>query len=363
MITALIFIAVLFVLILVHEWGHFIVAKLTRMRVDEFAIGFPPRLYSIRRGETEYSLNATMIGGYVRIHGEDPTQVDAGPDADRSFSARPKWAQVLVLIAGVSMNIVLAWFLFVIVFSLGVPTLVDPEAAGPDAEFRVLSIVPESELADQLPLNATIVSVTSGDQELAELNPAALSEFVQTAPNDITISYLVGTQEQRTVTVTPATGVLSDDPDRMAIGLSTGLVETRYYGPIEAIVGATEQTIQSLQLIVVSIARLLYNATTGEADFTQVAGPIGIFNLVGDAAATGIAPLLMFTAVISLNLAVINLFPFPALDGGRLVFVAIEAITRRPIDPIWAARLNGIGFLLLIALMIAVTYNDILRLI
>ena len=125
MITVLIFLAVLFVLILVHEWGHFITAKLTGMRVDEFAIGFPPKLFSWKRGETEYSLNALPIGGFVRIYGEDPTQVAAASaDSARAFGSRPKWAQAIVLVAGVTMNVAFAWFLFVIMLTTGVPTQV-----------------------------------------------------------------------------------------------------------------------------------------------------------------------------------------------------------------------------------------------
>lgn len=125
---------------------------------------------------------------------------------------------------------------------------------------------------------------------------------------------------------------------------------------------ATETTASALVAITVGITNLIMDAVTFTADFSGVAGPVGIVGMVGDAADYGITSLLMFTAIISLNLAVINLLPFPALDGGRLLFVAIEAVIRRPINPVWAARANMIGFGLLMLLMVAVTYNDILRL-
>ena len=361
--TALIFIAVLFVLILVHEWGHYITAKKTGMRVDEFGIGFPPKVWSVKKGETEYSLNSLPIGGFVRIYGEDPTQVTDDPDRDRAFAARPRWAQAVVLVAGVVMNIALAWVLFAAVFMLGVPSAVDEADAGPDAELRIIQILPDSPLANELPANATITGVSTAAAELSSLTPSALTQFVAEAGDEaITITYQLGGTEEETVTVTPTTGLIEDDPERAAIGVSSALIEEQRHSFGEAIVGATVQTWDALRLIVVSIAGLLYSTVAGTADFSQVAGPVGIFNLVGDAASIGLTSLLMFTAIISLNLAIINLFPIPALDGGRLVFVAIESITRRPIDPVWTSRLNLIGFLLLIALMIAVTYKDILDL-
>ena len=361
--TALIFIAVLFVLILVHEWGHYITAKKTGMRVDEFGIGFPPKMWSFKKGETEYSLNSLPIGGFVRIYGEDPTQVVDDPDRERAFAARPRWAQAVVLVAGVVMNILLAWVLFAAVFMLGVPSAVEEANAGPDAELRIIQILPDSPLAGAVPANATITGVSTETAELTPLTPSALTEFVSEAGNEpMTITYRLGASEPETKTVTAVSGLIEDDPNRPAIGVSSALIEEQRYSFGEAIVGATVQTWDALRLIVVSIAGLLYSTVTGTADFSQVAGPVGIFNLVGDAASIGLTSLLMFTAIISLNLAIINLFPIPALDGGRLVFVAIESITRRPIDPVWTSRLNLLGFLLLIALMIAVTYKDILDL-
>lgn len=358
--TALIFIAVLFLLILVHEWGHFITAKKTGMRVDEFGIGFPPKLFGLKKGETEYTLNALPIGGFVRIYGEDPTQVEA--DSERSFIARPRWAQAVVLVAGVVMNIILAWFLFAAVFMIGVPSAVEEAEAGPNADLRVVQVLPDSPLDGTLPTNAAITAMSAGEATLEQLTPSGLRDFVATYNEQpITIQYTLG-ETSDTVTVTPQTGLLSESPEQPAIGVSSVLVETNQYGVGEALVRATTQTVDALVLIVTSIAGLLYNTVVGTADFSQVAGPIGIYNLVGDAASVGLVSLMMFTAIISLNLAVINLFPFPALDGGRLLFVAIESIIRRPIDPIWTARLNLVGFVLLIALMLAVTYKDILDL-
>src|SRR3989344_2431069 len=162
--SILIFLLVLFVLVLVHEWGHFIVAKKTGMRVDEFGIGFPPKLFSVRKGETEYSFNLFPIGGFVRIFGENseaPQTPEDTKDVSRSFSSRPKWAQALVLLAGVTMNIFFAWFLFSLTFIVGVPTAVDEATASPEAELYVASTVPTSPADGVLPVGSVILSVST----------------------------------------------------------------------------------------------------------------------------------------------------------------------------------------------------------
>ena len=362
--SVLLFFIVLFVLILVHEWGHFVVAKKTGMRVDEFGIGFPPRLFGIRRGETEYTFNALPIGGFVRICGENLDEKEGAEDFDRSFMSKSKWAQAAVLIAGVAMNVIFAWILLVAVYMVGVPAMVAPGEAGPDARLVVTTVVPDSPAAAaNLPVGATITGLASNNRTLETFTPAEFSAFTTAVPDEVlTLTYRVSGEEQ-TVILTPETEVLDGDADRPAVGVALVLIETRQHNVVSALWQATVYTGTALVAITVGITTLLADALTLTADLSQVAGPVGIVGLVGDAAQFGLTSLLLFTAIISLNLAVINLLPFPALDGGRLLFVAIEAVTRRPINPDWAARLNFVGFVLLILLMVAVTYNDILRLI
>ena len=364
--TILLFLAVLFVLILVHEWGHYIVAKKTDMQVDEFAIGFPPRLFSRRYGETEYSLNALPIGGYVKIVGENAEDIAEGHVAttnDRSFVAKSKWAQAAVLIAGVTMNIIFAWLLYVVIFMVGVPTVVDEAAAGDNARLVVTQVLPDSpaEVAG-IPISATITEVQHNDIVLGTLSPSAFSQFTQEHRDEpIQVTYQYNDIDFVT-SVTPTTDVISEVPEQVAVGVSLGLIETVKQPFLNALWQASQTTIQNLGAIVIGLGSLLADAVIGQADLSQVAGPVGIAGMVGDAAAFGFTSLLLFTAVISLNLAVINMLPFPALDGGRLVMVGIEAATRKPINPVWVGRLNLIGIVLLLSLMVVVTYNDILRL-
>lgn len=360
--TIVLFITILFFLILVHELGHFLTAKWARMRVDEFAIGFPPRLFSLRKGETEYSINLLPIGGYVKIFGENGLEGDA---SKRSFGARPKYQQTIVLLAGVAMNILAAWVIFVAVAMLGTPTAITEDEWRSDGtgELTITSVVPDSPaFRAGMPLGAEVTGVSTNADALEELTPSAFSKFIASNEGEaITINYEtdgVG----RSATLISEAGVIEGEPEREAVGLATALVAIKKASFFEALWIGTLRTFDSLVAITVGLFTFIVSALTLSADVSQVTGPIGIAGLVGQAAEFGFTSLLLFTAFISLNLAVINLLPIPALDGGRLLFVAAEAVIRRPIDPEWMARVNFIGFALLILLMVAVTYNDILRL-
>ncbi len=361
--SILLFFLVLFILVLVHEWGHFIVAKKTGMRVDEFGIGFPPKLFSIKKGETEYTFNALPIGGFVRIWGEnyeDSEEVLTDAEKTRGFSSRPKWAQALVLVAGVTMNILFAWFLFSLTYMLGIHTPVEESVATDSAELYITSVLPDSP-ASVIPIGSVITSIESSDVATENPSPSEFSTVVtDSAPDAVTVSYRFEDKDT-TVSIIPAQGLVVDDPERFVVGASLTFVEVQKRPFLTAIGDGFTTTINGLVSITTGLWSLISQSFTGDADFTQVAGPVGIVGMVGDAASFGITALLTFAAIISLNLAVINLLPFPALDGGRLVFVAIETITGKKIPPVWAGRVNLVGFAILMLLMIAVTYNDIIR--
>ncbi len=360
--SIILFLLVLFVLILVHEWGHFIVAKKTGMRVDEFGIGFPPKMFGIKKGETEYTFNALPIGGFVRIFGENLEEIpNEDPDKVRAFGSRPKWAQALVLIAGVAMNVIFAWFLFLIIFMIGMPTAVEEKEASPEAVLYVSGLLPNSPLADKLLPGSEIISVKAGTDTLEDPKPSTFTSFVQSHPEEIIeLNYRHG-EDNGVVEVQSVKGLIAGQEDKVAIGVSLAMVENVERSFFEALGQSFIATGEGLKNITIGLCTLLADAVMGKADLSQVAGPVGIVGMVGDAADFGLVALLSFTAIISLNLAVINLLPIPALDGGRLVFVAIEAVTKKSINPAWAGRLNLIGFALLMLLMIVVTYNDIVR--
>lgn len=329
------------------------------MRVDEFAIGFPPRLFSFKKGGTEYSINLLPIGGYVKIFGENGVDATDGP---RAFGSRPRYQQAIVLLAGVFMNVLTAWIIFFAVAMIGTPTAVEEGVIGSEAAvLTVTTVLPNSPAVD-VPLGAKLAFVSSNGESLSRLTPSSFMEFIgQHADDDITIAYS-HKGESSEVTLKPRSGTIEADPERKALGIATALVITKSQTPVEAFIGASERTWISLKAITIGLVAFLASAFTLSADIEQVTGPIGIAGMVGDAAEFGFVSLLIFTAFISLNLAVINLLPIPALDGGRLLFVIAEAIIGRPIDPEWMGRVNFIGFAVLILLMAAVTYNDLLRL-
>lgn len=363
--SIIIFLLVLFVLVLVHEWGHFIVAKKTGMRVDEFGIGFPPKLFSLKKGETEYTFNALPIGGFVKIWGEnyaDAAEAEkAGENIDRSFAARPKWAQALVLVAGVTMNILFAWFLFSLTYMIGFPTAVDEAVATDSAELYITQVIKDGPAA-AIPPGAVVTVIESSVGQVENPTPTEFSNLINlTAPEEVKLTYKYKDQTF-TAELTPVQGLIEKDKERFAVGTALAMVEVVRQPFFTSVINGLSSTWNGFLGITKGLWSLISQAFTGQADFSQVAGPIGIVGMVGEAASFGLTALLSFTAIISLNLAVINLLPFPALDGGRLLFVAIETATRRQIPPEWAGRVNLAGFAILMLLMIAVTYNDIVRL-
>lgn len=365
--TFFIFLAVLVVLILAHEFGHFIVAKRSGIRVDEFGVGFPPKIAGKRIGETEYSLNWLPIGGFVRIWGEDPTQEHYdGPDNARSFVTKPKYIQAAVLVAGVAMNVLLAFVLYVAAYSTGMPTAVD-EAEEPvraaQSDIYIGLVFPDTPAASALKTNDKLLAVRADDGALSESerrSPSKVSAFVGRHEGRPVTFEVLRRDEPVTVTVTPARHVIPDEPDRVAAGFSMTLVSMDRLPLSAALIAAGKQTYTALGDIFLGLWGLVQKAVEGTADYSQVTGPVGMAGMVGDAAAMGMSWLMTFTALISLNLAVINLLPVPALDGGRLLFVCIEAVIRRPIKPVIARRVNQIGFMALLALMALVTAHDII---
>lgn len=354
MITILV-IACLALLVIVHELGHFFAAKLFKIRVDEFGIGFPPRIAGIARGETNYTINALPLGGFVRIHGENgsPAAVseESAVDRARNFSFRPAWQRAIVLIAGVCMNIVIATIFFVIVFTIGAPQ-----------HLMVSGTVPESPAARAGIQNGDVITKAQF-QSVVLVDPIDPAVFIA-AVNDAAKQPVLLTVGQgsaaRDITVTPETpanetgakiGVYLVD-----IGVAPKPFLTAVRDGVATTWSALVSTISGLSLFVEKLV-------SGSSDALKaVTGPVGIFTLSTQAGSLGIVYLLELAAMISINLAVLNLIPIPALDGGRLFVVLIEAVKRSPV-PIRTQRIvNTIGFVLLAILMVVVTVKDVSRL-
>ncbi len=376
----LIFILVIVALIVVHELGHFVVAKLSGMRVDEFGLGYPPRALTIAKiGETEYTLNWLPFGGFVKIYGEDSsTSLDevrgrelgvGGPDP-RAFGARPRILQVLVLVAGVAMNLLFAYVLITGALFAGTPRALAP-AEIPHATHTALAIsgvLPGSPAAAAgLAPGDVIVLATDGSSAWNPATPAgaptqkSFTAFIAERggrPVALTVRH---NEQEEVRSVTPSLGVITNDPGRYALGVEVTTIGIVPLSLPQAALEGARLTWGATVLTAAGLWHFFYGIFTFHADLSQVSGPVGIAGVVGGASAAGLGNLLAIMAIISINLALINLIPIPALDGGRLLFVLIEGVIRRPINASVARAMNGASFALLVLLMVVVTVHDIYR--
>lgn len=362
----LIFIVILLVLVLVHEAGHFFTAKYFKIRVDEFGFGFPPKLFGIKRGETEYTINAIPFGGFVKIFGETPDDENTnGPDRSRSLLNKPRWQQALVLFAGVFANFLLAWILLSFGFMSGLPTSVGSEQKGyelRDVHLMVVSVSEKSpaEIAG-LKSGDKIVSVVSDKDIVSDINPESLKSFISAHSNkEIEIGYTRGKNSDITIAkVTPKKESADGKP---MIGIAMDQIGTAKLPIHKAFWEGLKLDWQITKGTAVGLYTLVADSLKGKGSMSAVTGPVGMVKIVGDAYEFGLAYLLSFAALISINLAIINLLPFPALDGGRLFFLLIEKIKGSRINPKFANMANMIGFAILIILMLFVTYHDVVKL-
>jgi len=363
--SVILFLIVLSVLVFVHELGHFLVAKWAKIRVDEFALGFPPKIISFTKGETRYALNLIPFGGYVKIFGENPDEQSLDPNAKNSFLNKSRWVQAAVLIAGVFFNFIFAWALISASYVFNTEVAVNPENISDvkNIETMVVSVAPDSPaIKAGLEVGDKIISLRSGEDVFLtanELNVENLQNFIsKNSAGEIEFT-IERFDEVKKFNITPVDGI---SPDKKAVGIMMSDVGEIQIGFFESIWKGLQTSVILTQKVTVGLFEFLTAAVVGKADFNQVSGPVGLVGHVGEAAKFGIVNLLSFTALISLNLAVINLIPFPALDGGRLLFVAIEGITRRQINVKFVNTLNMIGFALLMLLMISVTVSDVIKL-
>ncbi|MDE2031201.1 MAG: RIP metalloprotease RseP [Patescibacteria group bacterium] len=362
--SVLIFILILLVLVVSHEFGHFIVAKKSGIRVDEFSFGFPPKLFGVKKGETSYNFNALPFGGYVKIFGESPDEESMnGPDSKRSFINKPKYIQAAVLIAGVVMNFLVAWLLFSVGFMSGLPTSVGAAPQGSIIKNQALTItdVSKNSPAEKAGLQTgdKISHLQSKTDSVDTQTTESIQTFVKNhSGEDIIVSFTRGKETKQT-TVIPELNKTTDTP---MIGISMDVIGTLKLPIYQAVFEGLKLSWNLVIATIVGFYTLIHNGLIGHGSLAGVTGPVGIVGVVGNAEKFGFIYLLSFTAIISINLAVINLIPFPALDGGRLLFLLIEKIKGSRINPKVANIVNMIGFGLLMVLMVVITYHDVVKL-
>lgn len=379
MTTVLIFIIVLSVLVFVHELGHFLTARKLGVKAEEFGFGFPPRafgFYKNKQGKwrfikgkkdpnnlaeedrpagTVYSINWLPLGGFVRIKGENG---EGKQEAD-SFAAKAVWKRALILSAGVIMNIILAIVLLSAGYMMGLPQSLDnlkPSAKISEPQVFVMDVLPASP-AEQAGLEAGDIITFVNEQKI--VSNEELQSIVASQVGQETSFTIKRDNNEKQFTIIPE---LLEETDKPAIGVSiyaSGLVRYPFF---TAIIEGFKLTFWLFWMIVLAFYGLLRDLFMGVSVSGQVAGPVGIATLTGQVATMGFTYLLQFTALLSLNLALINILPFPALDGGRLLFLLIEKFIGKPVRQSVEAWIHTIGFWLLILLIVVVTYKDIARL-
>lgn len=358
MLTVIIFLLVISVLVLVHEAGHFFAAKRSGMKVEEFGLGFPPRAIGWKRGGTIYSLNWIPFGGFVRIYGEDGEH----RNAPGSFGAGSFWSKMAVVIAGVVMNFLFAVVLLMLGNFLGLRVGIfdaATEARAQQKEVQILEIAPGSP-ADTAGLQP--LDVIQGFRDGATLTTTASPEDVQH------YAYAHAGEETRVVIMR---GGVSESlpihlrqpqgPTEGPIGISLALTGVVRYSWYESIWRGIASGAVMFWGILVGYWTILSSLIVSGHAGSDVSGPVGIATLTGQAARIGFNYLMQFVAMISINLAVLNILPFPALDGGRLVIVLTEKVRGKALSGSVEHAINAVGFIILILLMVAVTVKDIVR--
>ncbi len=343
--TIIIFIAVLLVTVIAHEWGHFWTAKRFGMLVEEFGFGIPPRLWAKKKGETTYSINALPFGGFVKIAGENGTE--EGKDITRQFESKPWYAQSIVLVAGVVCNIILAILLFTLSYTIGTPAISDQ---GTPTVVSVAAKSPTDEAGVRV--GDIVLSVTKGKETLTTIDTEAIRTLIHSEETPFIVVVKRGDTTQ-SLTITPKK---QDGVVRAGIGIAPIATEKLTLG--NAFVRAFEQTFFVAKNIFTTLGGLIASLFSHEK-VGGLIGPVGLAQEVRHASDIGFSYLLAFTALISVNLAVLNILPFPALDGGRLIVVLLERITRKKFSKKVVGIIHAAGFLFLIGLMVILSVGDI----
>lgn len=373
LLTLISFFLILSLLVLVHEIGHFFVAKKAGIKVEEFGLGLPPRIWGKKIGETIYSINALPIGGFVKLYGEEGEEKGEKVDKSRQFVFQSSKIRAAVTIAGVIMNFLLGVAAFSIIYSnLGIPTKTD--------KVKIVGIAPKSPAEnaglknddvivkiDGLTVNDTSDFITQTQKfvgqeiklEILRTTDNPCKENVLGASTSTEISCI---GENMLVTLRPRENPPAGEGP---LGVVISNTEQKFYPWYEMMLRGSFEGLKEalgwLALIGKSLVTMIFQLVFKGMVPSDVAGPVGIFQITGTVVKTGWLATLQFIGILSINLAVINILPLPALDGGRLVFIVYEMITRRKPNETFERRANTAGFAFLLFLIGLVTLNDVVR--
>lgn len=349
--SILVFLLVLSILVLVHELGHFIVARRSGVLVEEFGFGIPPRIFAVKAGETLYSLNLLPFGGFVKLHGETTEEGVSYPN--RAFLNKSKKVRTSILVAGVLMNFILAIFAFAVVYSFsGIPK--------DTGQVKVVEVTSGSPAQVSGIIVGDIVNLVDGK---SVTKVSDFVELVEAKKGSKVAIEIERNGEIKKLTLSPRE---SPPEGEGPLGVTITATEIYYPPPLaRPFVGIYYGFKEALfwgGTIIIGLIDIISGLFKGQAP-KDLAGPVGIFAITSEAARFGILPLVNFVGILSVNLAILNIIPFPALDGGRLLFVFIEGILGRKVVPKVEGLIHTIGMIILILLILAITARDIQRLI
>ncbi len=344
------FLIVISIIVLIHEFGHFIVAKKLGVKVEKFSLGFGPKIFGKKAGETEYVVSALPLGGYVKLLGEDPSEELPPEDQKRSYSNLPPYKKFLIIFCGPFFNFILALIIFTIIFMAGRPVLKS-----------VIGGVIKGHPAAKAGLKKG--DVITGINGTKIKSWQSLSKYIQKyGKTTITLAIKEG-KKSYFVKLKPvvATGlnVFGQKTKRYIIGIYPS--QNAVYYKYSNIFNSFYSSLKEIWFIIYITMISLFYLIAGKLPASDLGGPIMIAQLSGRAASMGVSDFFYFIAFISVNIGLINLFPIPALDGGHLLFSIIEMIKRKPLSVKFQETAAKVGFALLILLLLFVSYNDIIR--
>src|SRR3989338_2754219 len=358
LLTIVVFIGVFAAIVLVHEWGHFVTARKADIKVEEFGFGFPPKMFSFKKNDVVYSINWIPLGGFVKIYGED---ADAKGE-EYSFGAKSILTRSVVILAGVTMNFVLAIVLLSFGFWYGVPQAIDEDTkyAARDVHVTIIQTAPESpaqkagiKIGDAL----TGVAFAGVKTDIAETKAA--QDFIAAHKGQEISLFIQRGSEMLEKKVTPRENAPENQGAMGVVLEKTGIVSYPWYlAPVEGV-----KTAFSLAWLFLSaFGQIIANVFTQGEPIGDIAGPVGIAMMTYQVTQLGFSYIIQFAVILSINLAIINALPFPALDGGRFLFLMIEAIKGSPLSRRVEQMANASGFVFLMLLMLLITVRDVMKL-
>ncbi|MGC9047018.1 MAG: RIP metalloprotease RseP [Minisyncoccia bacterium] len=337
------------ILILGHEFGHFTLARIFKVRVEEFGFGFPPRLFFKKKNDTIYSFNLIPLGGFVKLTGEN--DVAGGSDDINSFANKKAWQRSLIVLGGVIMNIFLGWLFIFLVLQIGIAN-----------HLVITNIIPSSPAAAANLKNGDIIKQVSIDNKVMMVDPIITDDFINLVNNNLNKTIQLTIQRGGKIIDVSLKPLQNPQPNQGHLGiglLNSGLKAQPFF---KAFINSFITVFEIIKLTFNGLVNLFENIFVKPSNvLNSVAGPVGIFVIMSDAFNFGFSYFLQLLALISLNLALLNVVPIPALDGGRLLFIIFEKILGKPLSEKTQMITTSVSFILLLLLIVFITINDLHR--